>query len=316
MPINTLTLAETLTTALDKLYVQKAKTGFFADNAMRAKFIGAGTVLIPEAEFSGLGDYDRDNGFAMGSTTVSHRAYELTMDRGRSFQIDSQDVDEIGIPGFSGQVMGEFVRSHVVPESDAYVLSKLAALAVAGSHTVSVGASSSLEADIYKMFVDAVAGVQDYAGDEESLVCFVNYTVFAAIQNSTALSRMIVVSEFKQGDINLKVSSINGIPIIPVSGNRMKTAFTFYDGKTDESGSGGVNQKPGGFVPAATAQDVGMLVMPKNVASLVRKTEKVRVWTPDQNQDADAWLFQYRLYYDLIVKNSKKDSIFAYTYGA
>ena len=307
MAINTLTLAERLTTDLDKLYVQKAKTGFFTDNAMRSKFVGAGTVLIPEAEFSGLGDYDRDDGFPGGSVTVAHRSYDLTMDRGR---------DEIGIPGFSGQVMGEFVRSHVIPESDAYVLSKLAALAVTGSHTVSVGAASTLEADIYKMFISAVGGVQDYAGDEESLVCFVNSTVWAAIMNSTTLTRLLIASDFKQGDINLKVKSINDVPIIPVSSTRMKTAYTFYDGKTDSSGTGGVNEKPGGFVPTANADNVGMLVMPKNVASLVRKTEKVRVWTPDQNQDADAWKFQYRLYYDLIVKNSKKDSIFAYTYSA
>jgi hypothetical protein len=54
--------------------------------------------------------------------------------------------------------------------------------------------------------------------------------------------------------------------------------------------------------------------MPKKAASLVRKTEKVRVWTPDQNQDADAWKFQYRLYYDLLVKKSNEDSIYTYTY--
>lgn len=314
MAINTLTLAERLTTDLDKLYVQKAKTGFFADNAMRSKFVGAGTVLIPEAEFSGLGDYDRDLGFPGGSVTVAHRSYDLTMDRGREFQLDAQDIDEIGIPGMSGQVMGEFVRTKVIPESDAYVLSKLAALAVAGSHTVSVGSTSTLAADIYSMFIAATSGVQDYAGDEESLVCFVNSTVWAAIMNSTALTRSLVVSDFKNGDVNLKVKSINDVAIIPVSSARMKTAYTFYDGKTDASGTGGANEKPGGFVPTATADDVGMLIMPKNVASLVRKTEKVRVWTPDQNQDADAWKFQYRLYYDLIVKNSKKDSIFAYTY--
>lgn len=314
MAINTLALSENLTTELDKLYVQKAKTGFLTDNAMRAKFLGAGTVKIPEVEFSGLGDYDRDTGFTQGSTTVAYRTYELTQERSRSFPIDAQDVDELGLPGFTGQVMGEFVRTKVVPETDAYVLSKLASIAVANSHTVSVGGSSTLVADIYKMLVNAMMGVQDYAGDEESLVCFVNYTVYAAIMNSTAFTRTLIPSDFKQGDVNLKVNSFNGMPIIPVSGNRMKTAFTFYDGLTDDSATGGVNQKPGGFVPTADADDVGMIVMPKNVASLVKKTEKVRVWTPEKNINADAWLFQYRLYYDLIVKNSKKNSIFAYTY--
>ena len=54
-----------------------------------------------------------------------------------------------------------------------------------------------------------------------------------------------------------------------------------------------------------------MLVMPKNGASLVKKTEKLRIFTPDQNQDADAYLFQYRLYYDIFVKKSGLDHIYA-----
>lgn len=313
MAINTLALSENLTTELDKLYVQKAKTGFLTDNAMRAKFLGAGTVKIPEVEFSGLGDYDRDTGFTQGSTTIEYRSYELAQERSRSFPIDAQDVDELGLPGFTGQVMGEFVRTKVVPETDAYALSKLASIAVANSHTVTVGGGSTLVADIYKMLVNAMMGVQDYAGDEESLVCLVNYTVYAAIMNSSAFTRTLIPSDFKQGDINLKVNSFNDMPIIPVSGNRMKTAFTFYDGITNENG---IDQRPGGFVPTADADNVGMIVMPKTAASLVKKTEKVRVWTPEKNINADAWLFQYRLYYDLIVKNSKKYSIFAYTYSS
>lgn len=313
MAINSLALAEKLTTELDKLFVQKAKTGFFADNAMRAKFVGAGTVLLPDVAFSGLGDYDRDTGFPGGSITVSNTPYELTMDRGRSFQLDAQDYDETGIPGLAGQVMGEFIRTKVVPETDAYVLSKLSNLAATKSHTVAVGASSTLDADIYKMLIDAILGVQDAAGSDEELVAFVDSTVFSAIMNSEVLSKTLVASEFKHGDINLIVKSVNGVPILHVPSARMKTAYTFYDG-TSNPGDPAPDERPGGFVPTADANNIGLIVMPKKAASLVRKTEKVRVWTPDQNQDADAWKFQYRLYYDLLIKKSNEDSIYTYTY--
>lgn len=313
MAINSLALAEKLTTELDKLFVQKAKTGFFADNAMRAKFVGAGTVLLPDVAFSGLGDYDRDTGFPGGSITVSNTPYELTMDRGRSFQLDAQDYDETGIPGLAGQVMGEFIRTKVVPETDAYVLSKLSSLAVTKSHTVAVGASSTLDADIYKMLIDAILGVQDAAGSDEELVAFVDSTVFSAIMNSEVLSKTLVASEFKHGDINLIVKSVNGVPILHVPSARMKTAYTFYDGTSNPGGTA-PDERPGGFVPTADARNIGLIVMPKKAASLVRKTEKVRVWTPDQNQDADAWKFQYRLYYDLLIKKSNEDSIYTYTY--
>ena len=57
-----------------------------------------------------------------------------------------------------------------------------------------------------------------------------------------------------------------------------------------------------------------VLVMPKKGASLIRKTEKLRTFTPEQNQRADAYKFDYRLYYDLIVKNSMKDATYSYLY--
>jgi hypothetical protein len=94
MSINTLTLAQNMTDALEKVIVQKPVTGFFADNALQAKFVGANTVLIPDMDMSGLGDYDRDTGFVQGSVTIGRTPYTLTMDRGRTFQIDAQDEDE------------------------------------------------------------------------------------------------------------------------------------------------------------------------------------------------------------------------------
>lgn len=64
--MNLITFAQTMTGELDKAVVSKPVTGFFADNALRSRFVGAKTVLIPEMEMSGLGDYDRDTGFVKG----------------------------------------------------------------------------------------------------------------------------------------------------------------------------------------------------------------------------------------------------------
>lgn len=134
--INSLEFQSKLTGELDKALVQSAQTSFFADNAMRSKFVGARTVLIPDVDMQGLGNYDRDNGFVTGALTVSSTAYTMAMDRGRSFQLDREDNDETGIANLAGQVMGEFIRTKVSPEMDAYVLSKLATLATTKSHTV------------------------------------------------------------------------------------------------------------------------------------------------------------------------------------
>ncbi len=303
MAINTLEFCEKLTGELDKLFVQGPVTGFFTDNVLRSKFVGAKTVLLPEMELSGLGDYDRDTGFIKGTVTVSNQPYTLAMDRARSFQLDREDEDETGIANLAGQVLGEFVRTRVVPEVDAYCLSKLAGLAATKGHTV----SGTPKTEAFKMFNEACAAVQNEVGFDEPLVCFVNPTMWAAIQNSPELSRHITVTEFKKGDVYYEVKSINGIPLFPVADNRMKSAYTFYDGATE-------GEESGGFVPAENAQSVGLLILPKKAASLVKKTERVRTFDPSQNQAADAYKFDYRTYYDLIVKNSAADSIYAYVY--
>ena len=71
MAINTLAFCTKLSSELDKALVQKSVTSFLADNAMRAKFVGAKTVLLPDIDFQGLGDYNRDTGFVRGSVTVA-----------------------------------------------------------------------------------------------------------------------------------------------------------------------------------------------------------------------------------------------------
>lgn len=310
MSINTLEFAQNMTKELDKAAGQKTVTGFLADNSLRARFVGANKVLIPEVEISGLGDYDRDTGFVTGTITVSSTPYTLTMDRGRSFQLDREDNDETGIANLAGQVMGEFVRTRVVPELDAYVLSKLATLATTKSQTV----TGTVASQIYKMITEAINKVQAVAGYSEPLVCFVDSTVWGALMNTTEVTRQINVGEFKKGSVNTKVKYLNDVPIIPVSDDRMKTAYTFYDGVTDDSGSSGADQTVGGFVPATGAKKIGILVLPRRAASLVKKSERIRTFTPEQNQKADAYLFQYRIYYDLFVKKSLTRTVYTYTY--
>ncbi|MBQ2286760.1 MAG: hypothetical protein II252_05635 [Clostridia bacterium] len=295
MSINSIENATKYSNELDKMFAQKSATGFFADNALATKFVGAKTVIIPDVDFQGLADYDRDTGFTKGAITVANTSYTMKMDRARSLQIDREDMSETGIANLAGKILGEYVRTKVVPECDAYVISKLAGLAATRSNLVDGTVTKPYEA-----LCKLINEVQSVVGYDEELVAFVDSYMFAAIQNSTEISRMITVSEFKQGDVTLKVNSINGVSIIPVVSERMKTAYTFNKAEA------------GGFVPASGAREVYMLVCPKNGAHLVKKTEKMRIFTPEQNIDADAYKFDYRIYYDIFVKNSGLDAVWAW----
>lgn len=306
MSYNSVESAKKYAGELDKVLVQKAATGFFTDNALRAKFVGAKDVVVSDIDFLGLADYDRDTGFVKGPITVAHTTYTLSKDRARSLEIDREDEDETGIDNLAGQIMGEYVRTKVVPEMDAYVLSKLAGVANTRGNTVDRGVTYP-----FKNFTELMQGVQDKAGYDEELVAFVSSPIYAALTTSTELSRYITVSDFKHGDINIKVKSINGIALIPVPTSRMFAQYTFVEGSkgaSDSSSSGAT----GGFVPNSTGKSVFMLVLPKKAASLVKKTEKIRIFDPDHNPDKDAWKFDYRVYYDVFVKKSFLDCVWAW----
>lgn len=295
MPVNSLENAVRYSEELDKMFAQKSATGFFADNALATKFVGAKTVIIPDINFQGLADYDRDTGFTRGAITVSNTSYTMAMDRARSLQIDREDMDETGIASLAGKILGEYVRTKVVPECDAYVISKLAGLAATRANTVDGTVSRPFE-----VLNNLINEVRANVGFDEELVAFLDSRIYAALMNSSEVTRIITVSDFKQGDVNLRVQSLNGVAIIPVVSERMKTAYTFN------------NTAAGGFTPAANAKSVYMLVCPKSGAHLVKKTEQMRIFTPEQNVDADAYKFDYRIYYDVFVNKSGLDAVWAW----
>ena len=300
MAINSLETAKRYTDELDKAIVQKAVTGFFADNIFRAKFAGAKTVIMPDISFVGLADYNRDSGFSLAGTTIGNTSYTLTKDRGRKLQIDREDMDETGVANLAGQVLGEYVRTQVVPEMDAYVLSKLAKVASDKSHKTTYAAAKAAS-----QLATAINNVQSRVGYDEELVAFCDPTFYAQLMNSTEFSRNIVVSDFAKGGLNTRVKFFNSVALSPVTEDRMREEYDFKAGTAATSSAAAT----GGFAPKANTGYTRALVIPKKGASLVKKTETLRIFTPEQNIDADAYAFNYRLYYDVFVKKSKLDGI-------
>ena len=299
MSINNDAFATKFTGELDKIITEKSSVGFMTDNAFKAKFVGAKTVKIPSISMQGLGDYDRETGFIKGAVNVSNTAYTMQQDRARTFTIDREDMDETGIASLAGSVMSEFVRTKVVPETDAYVLSKLGSLAATRGQLITLFDTEKP----YEMFNKLLDNVQSQVGLDEELVCFVDRYIWTRLRKSDEFSKVIELGHFRQGELKFEVNKIDNVTIIPVSNSRMMTSFEFLSGK-----DGG---EAGGYKPTENSRGIYMIMLPKSAASLVKKSEKIRIFTPDQNLDADAYKFDYRLYYDVFVKNSYASSVWA-----
>lgn len=297
MAINTIEAAKIFQTALDQQVLEGATSGWMEENAGQVKYSGGNEVKIPKISLSGLGDYDRDSGYTQGAVTFSYETKTMTMDRGRKFLLDKMDVDETNFVASATTVMGEFQRTKVIPEVDAYRYSRIYALAKDKYGKTYTPAAST----ILSTLSEDITAVQDEAGSAD-LVIIMTRPVYDMFCNNDKISKLINAGDFKQGELNLMIKMFNGIPIIPVPSARMKTAYTFNDGKT-----GG--QEAGGFTPTAKATQINWIICPKSAPIAVSKTDNFKIFDPEVNQTADAWLVELRKFHDLWIKDNVLPSI-------
>lgn len=297
---NVLEYSKIFQPSLDKQVVQESTTGWMEANANLVKYNGGNEVKLPNILMDGLADYDRTTGFVGGDVTLEWKTYALTQDRGRTFSIDAMDVDETNFVVTAGTVMGEFQRTMVVPEIDAYRYSKLATLAIGASQTRSLAITAD---NIVDELLADLNGMEDVIGAKEVVITM---NPILAGQLAKAGKDYISKAMLAKGALSVEVQSFNDNAIVKAPSKLLKTAFEFNDGTT-------VGQEAGGFKAAAGSLDINWLISTKDAPIAISKTDKVRTFAPDTNQKADAWKIDYRKYHDLWVPASKLTSIYANT---
>lgn len=295
MTINTLEYASLFQQELDKQVVANAVTGFMEGNASLVSYSGGKTVKVPKLSMDGLGDYDRDNGFKKGAATLAFESFVMGQDRATSFSLDAQDVNETNFVATASNLMGEFQRTKVIPEVDAFRISKIATLAMAKGGNCAVGGYTPGVADILTKIRADIASVQDVIGVGTPLLVMLSIATQNILENSTEITKQLQVGTMTTGaHIDLEVVMLDTCPLIEVPSALMKTAFVFADGTTTF-----------GFTPAGTAKNINWIIMAQNTAIAVCKTDNMRIFDPETNQDANAWKLDYRKYHDLFIMDNK-----------
>lgn len=303
MPINTLATATLFQNTLDKKAIQEAVTGWMDANAGQVLYNGGAEVKIPKMSIQGLGDYDRDNGYQKGGITLEYETRKMTQDRGRMFQLDPVDINENNFVTTAASAMGEFQRMHVIPEIDAYRLSKIATEAITAEKAGMVeygytpGAENTSALRKVKEGINAVREM----GYNGSLL--IHATPDFIMELELELAGKIIATTFSKGGINTQVPSVDGVPLISTPSNRMYTAIELQDGKT-----GG--QEAGGYKKGSTAKNINFMVLPTTTPIAVTKQDVMRIFDPNVNQKLNAWQMDYRRFHDIWVLDNKMDSIY------
>lgn len=297
MSINTMEYAAIFMEELDHQLVEGSTTGWMEENAGQVQYNGGAEVKIPKVTMSGLGNYDRDGGFAKGAVSVTYETKEMTQDRGRSFQLDAMDVDETNFAAMAGNVMGEFQRTKVIPEIDAYRYSRIAELAEAKSKTKKYQPAVG---SIFENLMTDINAVRDLAGECEDIVIAMNAKTAGLLDLEKGGTTILQGGTFTQGSLELKVKEIDGCPIIRVPSARFRTKYKFLDGVTNAEG---------GFTADETAKEINWMILVKHVPVAVSKTDVTRIFDPMTNQNANAWKIDYRKYHDLWIMDNGMDGI-------
>lgn len=301
---NSLEFAVIFQRELDEAMSHSMLTGWMDKNAGKVKYNGGQEIKVPMLAVDGLGDYGRadGSGFVNGKATLTYETLKMTQDRGRSFSLDRHDVDETNYVATMGAILGTFQREQVVPEVDAYRLSKCISTAMGVSSDTNAVYSQTIDkSNVIAAFKTAEKTIRK-TGYMGRIIFHVTYDVQEAYE--LAVEGKLSAETFKRGGVDIRVPLFNGNPIIATPDQYMVSAIELNDGK-----SGG--QEAGGFKKGASAKVCNFVAIAENVPIAVTKQDMVRTFTPDENQFADSWKSDYRRYHDCFVMKNKENLIFA-----
>lgn len=297
---NAIQRASVFQTELDTQFIQESVTGWMDENASQVQYAGGKEIKIPSVVLQGMGNYDRTNGAPGSTVTLTYETLAMSMDRGRALEIDEMDVEETKGAAAMAALAATFQAELVVPEVDAYRLSKAATLAGSTRQRTYTPAAASILATLNEDIMTVV----DKVGSGAQLVIHISNAAYGVLVNSEKLVKQLDVVNFQKGEVSQRVRSIDGIPLINTRNNLMKTAFTFKDGVTS-------GQEAGGFEAATAAKQINWIIFARRAPIAVSKQDKSRLFDPETWQKARCWHYDYRRYHDLWIPKNKLDGVFA-----
>lgn len=266
---NSIKTASAWVPILDAVYQQAALTNVLDGASELAKVsANAGEIIIPKMEMSGLGNYDRNKGYPTGNVTLTTESKKPNFDRGTKFNVDALD-DEESVNLAFGKLAGEFIRTKVVPELDAFRMAKYATAA----GTKAPAATFKTGDEVIKALSAAKNAMDDAEVPEEMRYLFIHPTLYRAITDLDTYKSKAAIEGFAG--------------IIKVPQSRFVTAIDQKPGSPDGS-------ENFGYVKNAHAANINFMVIDKSAVIQFQKHVKPKIVTPDDNQNADAWIFGYR----------------------
>ena len=280
---NTIALRKQYSTLLDEVYKLSSLTSVLdGPNELVREGANANEILIPKLSMQGLANYDKAKGYVEGDVTLDYETKKCAYDRGRMFNIDAMDnIESAGIA--FGRLAGEFLRTQVVPELDAYRLASYAQI----SGVTTVGANLADGKAALAALRTARGKIENAEANLATCYLFINPVLAGLIDDLDTTASKKAMEGFAG--------------IIKVPQGRFLNKITLT-----ASGAGG-------FAKASGALNINFMIVDKQAAIQYQKHTVSKIISPDQNQTADGWKFGYRTVGIAECKDNKKDGMYVHT---
>ena len=268
---NSIALSKVYTNLLDEVYQQSALTAVLESDASLARQgANANEIVIPKLSMDGLADYSRNSGYVNGDVTLNWETVQFNYERGRMFSVDNMDNEETQNIAF-GRLAGEFIRTKVVPELDAFRFATYAATTGAGTATGALATG----VDVINALRVATSAMDEAEVPMEDRHLFITPTLIGLVEDMDTTKSKEVLARF---------ASITKVPQ-----TRFYSIIELLDGKSS-------GEEKGGYKKADLGVELNFEIIHKPAVLQFTKHAVPKVISPEMNQDADAWKYGYRNY--------------------
>lgn len=270
---------------------------FNAENANKYRPVMGKTVAIPSLSVKGAVAANRDSITGAFSRNFNNAWQTVTceMDREWDTLIDPLDMVQTNEVATIANVTRTFNEQMKIPEMDSYVASKLATAAITASRADTTALTS---ANILEKWDTYLAAMTDARVNRDRVIAYMTPAAYKLLKEAAGITRFIDVATGIR-NVDRNVGKLDGVTIVEVPSDLMKTAYTYTEGWVAASGAGQINIL---FVDPDAV-----------VAPIVYDTAMISAPTA---QSKGKYLYYERYYYDVFVLSNRTAGLYVnYTSG-
>ena len=263
-----------------------------SENSNRYKTGMGKTMYIPTIETTGAHDVNRDqiNGVFNRNWNNQWQAVELEMDREWDTLVDPMDIDETNDVATIANITRAFVEFQKVPEMDAFMAQKLAGFASAFG---GVSTESLTSANILAEWDKALEYMTDQRVNRDRCIAYMTPGTYKLLKQASGLTRFLEVSN-GINRVDRNVAAMDGITIIEVPSDMMKTAYNFTTG----------------WAVGSSAQQINFIIVDPMAVAAPIKYETSMMSAPTA-QSKGKYLYYERYYYGAFILNQRQAGVYA-----